>query len=277
MRPFPTVEPSIHKGGRDGNADGAAGAGEGCGRPGDCRGVRGSRRLRHRRSLVLARHEERDGSPGAADGAERDPAAGDAYLLPLAGHDPPAGAVYTSVAIAGFLCLAAAAIFLRDLLGRDRAPARIGAFTIGAGALLWITGSVLQLGGHRAVGLMATHANPIETTNSIAFTIDAIADAFALAAFALIGAGMLAFAVAAAGERPGHRAWAGCTIVVALAMLVTAGSYAAANGSLSDVMLLADGAVLVPLWLIWTGHTGGFQAERPGVRPGTMARARASS
>ncbi|HEV8279523.1 MAG TPA: hypothetical protein VGQ26_28050 [Streptosporangiaceae bacterium] len=124
---------------------------------------------------------------------------------------------------------------------------------------------------------MATHANPIQTTNSIAFTIDAIGDAFALVAFALIGVGMLAFARAALQQRPGHRAWAGYTIVIALAMLVTAGSYAAANGSLSDVMLFADSAVLVPVWLIWAGRTGGFQAERPGVRPGTMARARASS
>ena len=48
---------------------------------------------------------------------------------------------YISIAIAGFLCLAAAAVFLRDLLARDRVLARIGAFTIGAGALLWITGS----------------------------------------------------------------------------------------------------------------------------------------
>jgi hypothetical protein len=161
---------------------------------------------------------------------------------------------YTSIAIAGFLCLAAAAIFLRDLLGRDRALARIGVFAIGAGALLWITGSVLELGGHRAVGLMATHANPIETTNSIAFTIDTIVAAFALAAFALVGAGMLAFAAA---RRPGHRAWASYTAVVALAMLVAAGSYAAGNDSLSDLMLFADGVVLLPVWLIWAGRLAG--------------------
>jgi hypothetical protein len=116
---------------------------------------------------------------------------------------------------------------------------------------------------------MATHANPIETTNSIAFTIDAIADAFALAAFALIGAGMLAFAVAAAGERPGHRAWAGYTVVIALVMLVTAGSYAAGNGGLSDLMLLAGGVVLLPLWLIWTGRIGSDPDRYPRVRLGT--------
>jgi|SRR5438034_8770202 len=157
-----------------------------------------------------------------------------------------------------------AAFFVRDLLGRDRAPARIGAFAVGAGALLWITGSVLQLGGHRAIGLMATHANPIETTNSIAFTIDTVADAFALAAFALIGAGMLAFAVAA--ERPRHRAWAGYTAAIAAVMLVTAGVYAAGNGGFEDLMLAVGGVVLLPLWLIWTGRTGGFQQESRAMR-----------
>jgi hypothetical protein len=163
---------------------------------------------------------------------------------------------YTSIAIAGFLCLAAAAFLVRDQLGRDRAPARVGALLVGAGSLLWIAGGVLELGGHRAVGLMATHANPIQATNSIAFTIDTIVAAFALAAFALIGAGMLGFASAA--RRPGHRAWAGGTIVVALALLVTAGSYAAGNDGFSDLMLLVGGAGLLPLWLIWSGK----EAER---------------
>jgi hypothetical protein len=47
----------------------------------------------------------------------------------------------TAIAIAGFLCLAAVAAFARDLLGRDRSLARIGAFLIGGGAGLWIIGS----------------------------------------------------------------------------------------------------------------------------------------
>jgi hypothetical protein len=163
---------------------------------------------------------------------------------------------YTAIAIAGFLCLAASAFSVRDRLGRDRAPARIGAGLVGAGSLLWIAGSVLELGGHRAVGLMATHANPIQVTNSIAFTIDTIAAAFALAAFALIGAGMLGFASAA--PRPGHRAWAGGTIVAALVLLVTAASYATGRDGFSDLMLLIGGAGVLPLWLIWTGR----EAER---------------
>jgi hypothetical protein len=39
----------------------------------------------------------------------------------------------------------------------------------------------------------------------------------------------------------------------------------------------ADGVVLVPLWLIWTGRAGGFQPERASARPGAVARARARS
>jgi hypothetical protein len=160
---------------------------------------------------------------------------------------------YVSIAIAGFLCMAATAVFLRNLLGRDRALARTGALATGAGSLLWITGSVAELGGHRAVGLMATHANPIQTTNSIAFTIDTVTAAFALAGFAMIGAGMLAFAAAAAVQRR-HRAWAAGTVVLALAMLATAGSYGAGNDNLSDLMVLATGVALFPAWLIWTGR-----------------------
>lgn len=170
---------------------------------------------------------------------------------------------YISIAIAGFLCLAVTASYLRAMVGRDRPLAGTGALLVGTGAGAWITGSVLQLGGHRAVGLMATHTNPIQTTNSIAFTIDMIAAAFALAAFALIGAGMLAFAATAVREHAGHRAWAGYTIVTALTLLVLAWSYAAGNGSLSDLLLVADGLVLLPLWLIWTGRIGGLEPESP--------------
>jgi hypothetical protein len=170
---------------------------------------------------------------------------------------------YTSIAIAGFLGLAVAAVFLGDLLDRERMLARIGSSAIGAGALLWTTGSVAQLGGHRAVGLMATHTNPIQTTNSIAFTIDIIAAAFALAAFALIAAGMFALATAALHGHPGLRAWAGYTMVTALTLLVLAWSYAAGNGSLTNLVLVAEGLVLLPLWLIWTGRLRSIEPESP--------------
>ncbi len=168
---------------------------------------------------------------------------------------------YTSIAIAGFLCLAATATSVRDLLGRDRLPARIGASLAGSGAVVWISGTILQLGGHRAVGLMATHANPVQVTNSIAFTIDTISQAFALAAFALIGAGMLA--LAAAAQRHRHRGWASYTIVAALVLLGTAGAYAVGSDSLTDLMLIASGGVLLPGWLIWASRLGGTRYPSP--------------
>ena len=89
---------------------------------------------------------------------------------------------YISIVIAGFLCLATASVFLRNLLGRDRELARIGALATGADSLLRITGSVAELEDHRAVGLMATHLTQIQTTNTIASTVNTIVAVFALAA-----------------------------------------------------------------------------------------------
>jgi hypothetical protein len=47
----------------------------------------------------------------------------------------PQERLYTSIAIVGFLCLARAAAFARDRLGRDRIVARIGASLVAAGAV----------------------------------------------------------------------------------------------------------------------------------------------
>jgi hypothetical protein len=162
---------------------------------------------------------------------------------------------YTSIAIAGFLCMAAVAALARVQLGGGRIAARTGSFLAGAGAAAWIAGSLIQLGGHRAVGLMATNVNPIQATNSISFTIDMTSQAFALAASTLLGAGMLAFARAAAQTRSQHRAWAAYTALLAAPMLLTAWSYAAGNGDLTDLLLLAGGVALLPGWLIWTART----------------------
>lgn len=164
---------------------------------------------------------------------------------------------YTSVAILAFLCLAWTAACARDHLGRDRTPARAGVFLTDAGVFLWVAGSIVQLGGHRAVGLMATQpSNPIDATNSIAFTIDLVSQAFSLAAFVLIAAAMLGFACAATAARGRHRLWAGYTAVIAAVMLVTAWVDAVGNGDQSDVLLLSGGVVLIPAWLIWTSRRG---------------------
>lgn len=158
--------------------------------------------------------------------------------------------LYIGLAIAGFLCLAGTALLARDLIGRDRPLARAGAYGVGAGAAAWVTGSIVQLGGHQTIGLMATHTNPIQTTNSISFTIDLVVQAFLLAAFAFLCAGMLAFTRAAI--QAGQRGWAGLTLVAAVTSLAIAWSYAAGQGNVTDYLLLAGGVVVLPAWLVWT-------------------------
>jgi hypothetical protein len=166
----------------------------------------------------------------------------------------PQERLFTSIAIAGLCCLATAAVFARDLLGRERLLGRIGAGAIGAGALLWVAGSVAQLGGHRAVVLMAAHGNPIDAVNSIAFTVDTVDQAFELAAFALLGAGMLALARLAIGAGPRYRGWGWCAALLALLLLALAWSYAGDDAGRTDLLLLAGGVVLLPVWLVWTGR-----------------------
>jgi hypothetical protein len=172
----------------------------------------------------------------------------------------PQERVYTCAAILGFLCLAGAGLFAVPR-GGDRALSRAGGYLIAGGAATWIAGSVLWLGGHRAVGLMATHANPIQTTNSIAFTIDTTADTVYLAAFALIGIGMLVLAGDARSrtERSGARflgagwsRWTAGTAGIALILLATAVSLGTADDNVINALLVADGIVLLPGWLLWT-------------------------
>jgi hypothetical protein len=158
----------------------------------------------------------------------------------------------TTIGIVAFLCLAVVASFLGKRLGA-RPIVSVGCAAVGTGAVLWVAGAVLQLGGHQAVGLMATHRNPIDAVNAVAFTIDMIEQAFSLAAFALIGIGMVAIAVSALPARSDPVGWIVCTEVVTLLTLALAVSYLADDGSLRDVLVLVAGLVAAPIWLVWTG------------------------
>jgi hypothetical protein len=173
----------------------------------------------------------------------------------------------TGIAIAGFLCLVPLAAYVGDLLGRHRVLARIGSVGLPTGALLWVAGNVLRLGGHQAAGLMATHHNPIQTVNAILFTVDMIANAFELAAFAVLGIALLAFAGAAVaavdgpidgpigiGDRVVSRAWGGYSLLLGMVLLALSGAYATADGDFIDLLLVGGGALLVPGWLVWTGR-----------------------
>jgi hypothetical protein len=160
---------------------------------------------------------------------------------------------YTSAAIVGFLSLMVTAAFVRNAFGRRQPFASFAAQIMGAGTLLWVVGAVVSIGGHRAVGLMTGRGDPIETANSITWTIDTINDAFELAGSALLGAGMVALAGVGMQARSRGPAWSRYTFAVGLVLLATAGAYAAQSFDLVDVLLVAGGAVLLPLWLFWTG------------------------
>jgi hypothetical protein len=67
---------------------------------------------------------------------------------------------------------------------------------------------------------------------------------------------------AAALQRPRHHAWAAGTVVTALVLLATAGSYGAGNDNVSDLMLFATGVAVLPAWL-----TGPATSAKPATTP----------
>jgi hypothetical protein len=146
---------------------------------------------------------------------------------------------YTGCAIVGFLSLMVTAALVRNAFGRRQPFPSFGAQVMGAGALLWVVGAIVSIGGHRAVGLMTGRGDPIETVNSITWTTDTINDAFELAGSALLGAGMLALARVGMRTRSRGPAWSGNTLAVGLVLLATAGAYAAQSFDLVDVLLVA--------------------------------------
>jgi hypothetical protein len=160
----------------------------------------------------------------------------------------------TGIAIGAFCCLIGTAVGVRDLLGLDRPLVRLGGMALVLGAVVWIVGNVLQLGGHRAVGLMATHDNPIQSVNAIAFTIDMIDDAFELTAFALIGIGLLAFGWGGLRDRRVPAGWAWVSVAAGVVTIALSGAYLADAGDLVDLLLIVGGVILLPIWLVWSGR-----------------------
>ena len=157
----------------------------------------------------------------------------------------------TGIAIVGFAALILAAWLIRERLGSRREDATAGAVLVSLGSAVWIVGNILELGGHRAVGLMATHDNPIQATTSIAFAIDMIDDAFELVAFVMLGAGMLGFASAAWRTVGVSHAWSRYTAAFAVVLLALGLAHGADSTHTADLLLLLVGAVLTPAWLLW--------------------------
>lgn len=154
--------------------------------------------------------------------------------------------------IAGMVGVAGLVILVAEVRRRLTADALgSGACTaIAAGGIVWLVGSVATVGGHRAVGLMATHGNPIETVNALAFTTDVTGDAFSAAGLLLLGVGMVAL-----GASPyGGRRWAGLTALTGALALVVAYGYVAGIDAITTDELGILAAVLTPIWLVWTGR-----------------------
>jgi len=159
----------------------------------------------------------------------------------------------TSIAILGFASLIVVGLALRERLTGHDARVAVGALAVTIGSMLWIVGNVLQLGGHRAVGLMSGAANPVEAVNSILFTIDTIDDWFELFAFAFLGIGLISLAWAQIRVRE-HRLWVWLSFLTGVVFLVLAGAYVDGNGDVIDPILVLGGMVLLPVWLIWTAE-----------------------
>jgi hypothetical protein len=172
--------------------------------------------------------------------------------------------LYTSLAIVGFCCLTGA-VMLMPSRSEVRSGGALARAAIGAGSGLWVVGSVFQLGGHRAVGLLVTHGAPLRTVNSLDFTVDTVDDAFELAAFALLGAGMLVLGWAAVRGQSPARTLGRYTCVLGLVLLATSVSFAVDNGDLTNVLMLAAGVVLMPIWLVWSARPDDRTASAQGA------------
>jgi hypothetical protein len=160
----------------------------------------------------------------------------------------------STIAIVAFLCLVATAVALRDRFRAATALGVLGVLGVGSGVIVWIVERVLHLGGNYGIGKLATHHYSTDTVTGIGFTLDSMTRALDVTAFALIGLGMLAFALE--GLRGSSRAprWGAWTAATGIAMLVAAWSSLAASGTLGDVLVAIVGVILLPVWMVWTSR-----------------------
>lgn len=134
-------------------------------------------------------------------------------------------------------------------LGRHPGWGRGACVAMQVGGPIWMVGALVAIGGHRAVGLMATHDNPIQTVNAIAFTTDMTSDAFSAASFILLALAMLGLASTSFG---GHR-WAALSVLIGALAAFVADGYLASIDSITSYGLGVLAGLLLPIWLVWTG------------------------
>jgi hypothetical protein len=69
--------------------------------------------------------------------------------------------------------------------------------------------------------------------------------------------GSLLLARAATHTQPSRRGWAWLTFLIGVALIGTVASYLFPVGDLTDLLLMTEGTLLVPAWLIWCGRLVG--------------------
>lgn len=158
-----------------------------------------------------------------------------------------ADAIVALVGVAGLVLVAEA---LRRRL--DDALVRMACTGLALGGAIWMVGAIAQIGGHHAVSLMATHHVPIESVNSVAFTVDMTANAFEAAAFVLMGCAMVAIGVSPV-RVTGSR-WTLLTALTGLVAFVVAFGYLRGIDSITTWVLGLLAALLLPAWLVTTGR-----------------------
>jgi Domain of unknown function (DUF4386) len=163
----------------------------------------------------------------------------------------------------GFLALIGVALALREVFGRERPVGILAAAAATLGSVLWIVGNVVQIGGHRAVEVMARGGNDLDPVNAISFTIDRIDDWFELIGFALIGFGAFAFGVGAIRTSILPKAWGYYTLALGALLVVVSIAYAFDNGDLVDLLLLIVGVLLAPAWGLWVASLLSPARPRP--------------
>lgn len=181
--------------------------------------------------------------PGSPEGAGADlEAEMRAYWAWYAGTVPARQATSFTLLIA----LAALAVVSAGLAAvRPRRVAATAAGVVVAGALFWAIAACVRLGTDKAIALLATHENPIEPTNSIAFTASWLATGFESVGSLLAGAGVVALTVTTAGRRPLAVATGAALAALGVCLYLPV-------GDLQPWVQLAAGAVLLPCWLVAT-------------------------
>jgi hypothetical protein len=126
----------------------------------------------------------------------------------------------------GFLSLIGVALALREVFGRERPFGILATAAATLGSVFWIVGNVVQLGGHRAVEVMARGGNDLDPVNAISFTIDRIDDWFELMGLGLIGLGAFAFGIGTIRTGVFPKAWGYYTLALAALLVVVSIAYA---------------------------------------------------